>query len=1844
MIQRAWRRDLESSGISASQVLWEDSETVFCRAFREGGSELPSVLVVTSTSEIPAPAVLSRLAHYHSLRPILDVSWAAPPVELIRSGGRTILVLNDPGGEPLSALVGPPMVLSRFLRVAIGMVGAVERAHESGLIHRDIKPGHFLLDPVSGEAWLTGFGIASRLQRERQSLQAGEMIAGTFAYMSPEQTGRVNRSIDARSDLYSLGVVFYEMISGRLPFDAGDPSQWIHSHVARQPLDLAARRHDIPVAVSAIVMKLLSKAADDRYQTARGLRLDLQRCLHELERDSQVTAFQIGQQDASGNLLFREKLYGRDAEVGRVLDAFGRVVVDGRPGLVLLSGPSGIGKSSVVNELHRALLPGRGFFASGKFDQYKSGIPYAPLGQAFQGLIRQILATDEVDLEHWRNGLANALGLHGQLIVNLVPELELIIGEQPPIPDLTGRESQSRFRATVRQFLEVFARPEHPLVLFLDDLQWLDAATLDVFEYLSLLPELGNILIVGAYRNNELRHDHPLAGCLATIRSSRADIIEIQLGSISAESVVSMVADALGSDPEKVAPLAEIALGKTSGSPFFVIQFMHAIADEGLLTHDGSQWDWDTAVVQHRHVSDNVVDLMIERLNRLPRRSRELLSDLACLGERVSIDRLCKFKGLLEAEVESQLSAALQSDLIFRIDDAYAFAHDRVQEAVYVMLPEEERQKKHRLIAARLLQAYGEDHLDDQVFELASHLLRGGNGEIASAERKTAALVLLRAGLKARAAAAYAEACKFLSAGSTKLGDNGWTADYDLAFELALQHAECLFLAGDITGAETQINKILRAAKTKAHMAAAYRLRTELYIVQSRNEEGVKCGLEALRVYGLNFTPHPSREEVQLEFACLERMLQGRGFSVFESLPPMTDPDMLALMPLMAELLTPSFFTDFNLIAVIACRIATTSLEHGQAIYQGYAWLGIILGHAFERWEDADRVGELTIQLAAARNSILDASRVHQTMGLITCWTRPLSEAVDWYRTAYKLGVSAGDVYYSCFAAAQIVSVEFQRGMSLIDVNTEANEYLRFARQIGYQNGADLIAITERASAVLLAKDGTLTEQCNDIFGQGFEDSFSHPRLSTTVQWYWSRKLMLHFLAGEYELALEASAKGDPGPRLKELQIRSLDYSYYTVLATAACLEGMDPHDRLKSLDRIVVHHRQIKEWAEKTGSKTFADKFALTSAIVASIEGRVEDAERFFEVAIREAKENGFLQNEAISYELAAHFYKRRGLESIASLYLRQSRDRYLAWGAVAKVRQLDDANPDLDKQPSLSKAATTSLASVERLELSIVLKVSQAIASEMDQDRLLERLMRLVIEQAAAERALLFLLDDDGLYLGAELPTPLEVLSSQRNDSRLPEGRYSAAVLHYTGRTGETVVLDDATADQRFRSDNYIRDNGVRSVLAMPLLNGGKTIGQLYLENNLATRVFTPDRVAVLTLIASQAAIALENTRLYRELEEREARFRSLVESDIIGIMMWKIDGLIFDANEAFLRIVGYEREDLIRGCLRWTEMSPPEGKENDERVVEEVLATGTARPWEKEFIRKDGSRVPVMIGATSFGGAGATQGIAFVLDLSERKQAAQAAHESEKRYIELQSVLAHANRVATMGHLSGAIAHEVKQPLVAVVTSGGAGLNWLSATPPDIDAARRALERIVSEGHRAGEILDRTRAMLRKSAPDKEPVDLNEIVSETVGLLAPESRRRNVALEVALDPLLPEVLADRVQIQQVVLNLAMNAFEAMDAADPVQREVLIVTERLQPTQILVTVRDTGPGIPDGEGSQLFEEFFTTKPDGMGMGLAISKGIVEAHNGKIWAEPNKARGAVIRFTLPIGDRQPTV
>jgi PAS domain S-box-containing protein len=1168
------------------------------------------------------------------------------------------------------------------------------------------------------------------------------------------------------------------------------------------------------------------------------------------------------------------------------------------------------------------------------------------------------------------------------------------------------------------------------------------------------------------------------------------------------------------------------------------------------------------------------------------------------------------------------------------------------------MISEELRAGAHLRIGRLLVEHIPPEKREEEIFEIVNQINRGAALITSGDEREQLANLNLIAGKRAKKSAAYAAALNYFAAGGALLSEDRWERSYALAFGLNLAQAECEYLCGNTSSAKQRLEMLSGRAASLIDRAATTCLQIELYTNSDQADRAIAVALDLLGQSGTVWSPHPSDADVSQEFDRVWRQLGDRSIEQLTDLHPLTDPVCSAILDVLTAAHAPANFTDGNLLALIIARIVNLSIAHGNGDGSplGYVYLGMILESRFGDYNAGFRFGKVGVDLVERAG--LDRFKAHAYLNFgnaINPWTRHVRTSLDLLQTALNAANQRGHLTFAAYSYTQLIAAHLFAGDSLDELQRFADSGLAIVQQTGFGTGVDLIL---GHLGLIRALRGLTCDLSRFDYAEFDETQFEQrvgndPALAMSACWYWIRRLQACFLAGEQILALSAALKAESLLWTSPGFLVVADYHFYAAMVRAAHYGASSSGDPGDLLEKLKAHQKQIEAWAE-TCAENFENRHLLLSAEIAQIEGRELDAERLYEQAILSAQANGFVHNEALSNEHAARFYEARGFEKIAHAYLRDARHCYLRWGAAGKVRQLDELYPHLRAQEALSGPAGTIGAPVEHLDLATVFKVSQAVSGEIVLEKLIDTLMRTAIEHAGAGRGLLILPREDvELRVEAEATTSRDTVTVHLQEAPMAEAELPESIVRYVVRTQESLILADASEQNPFSSDSYICRHNARSILCLPLINQGKLIGVLYLENNLTPRVFTPTRIAVLKLLASQAAISLENTRLYTDLQEREAKIRRLVDANIVGIFIWNLQGEIIEANEAFLHMVQYSREDLVSGRVRWTNLTPPEWRERDELAVAKLRATGTVQPREKEYFRKDGGRVPALVGAAMFEGS-RSEGVAFVLDLSEQKRAEEALQKA-------QTELAHITRVAALGELTASIAHEISQPLAAVVTNAKAGLRWLSRNSPDLAEACEAIHRIIRDGNRAGDVISRMRALFKKASTTKEQLDINEVIEEVIVLAQSELQRNRVSLQTRLAADLPPVMGDRIQLEQVMLNLVVNAIEAMSGVAEDLRELRVSSEKFvevagkseegtsagrvfadaEGSHVLISVQDSGPGVDPKSLDRLFDAFYTTKPQGMGMGLAISRSIIEAHGGRLWAMANPSGGAVFQFTL---------
>lgn len=1811
--------------------LREESELVLYRGRDESGDA--PILVLAPRSRKTEARSLGRLHHEYALTQELESPWAVKPLALTHFEGRMALVLSDPGGKLLSSHVGLCLDLRHFLAVAIGLAASLRSLHDRGLIHKDIKPANAFIDE-SGTVSFTGFGFATRAARERQAPGRPEVIAGTLAYLAPEQTGRVNRSIDHRSDLYALGITLYELLVGALPFTAADPTEWIYCHIARRAPSPSVRAEGVPPMIEQMIMKLLAKNAEDRYQTAAGLEYDLRRCSNDLRSHRRIETFPLATHDVSERLLIPEKLYGRDADIAVLTAAFDQVATKGKFGFVLISGYPGIGKSSVVNEMHRVLYSTRGLMAAGKFDQYKRNVPYATLAEAFQGLVRQILSKDDVDLERWRSALLNGVGANGQLMVELIPELGVILGAQPAPPSVSPQEAKNRFQLVFRRFLQVFAQPEHPLVLFLDDLQWLDSATLDFLRLLGSEEEIPYLLLIGAYRSGEGESLQRLRTALDEIRVARGALQELKLAPLTQKDVRQFVANSLHAKPASVRSLADLVFQRTRGNPFFVVQFLTALNDEGLLRFDFSAgvWRWDLDRIGTKGITDNVADLMAARLVRYKGSALTIIKLLACLGNDARAETLATLMEMSEEEVDIASRELVSAGLVYRTERGYAFPHDGVRDSAYALTTAAVRASTHLRIGKLLSEALSQRDLEDSIFEVVNHLNRGVTFITDRDERIRVAALNLMAGKRAKAATAFEAALTYLTAGRALLGSTAWEDAHRLTFDLEFHQADCQFMVGEVALAERRFEELSHRSDSPPDLSLVVSRQIMVFTTMGRMERAIEISISCLLRMGVKLDVNPAHAVIEHEYREFCDRLGGRSIESLVDLPPMQDAHVREVMNALESLLSPAGTSNLDLHQLAVLRMANLSLEHGNSDESAHAYsvlAGMVLGWSVGTFESAHSFGRLALRLVTEQKLDRHAARVYALMaGAVGPWSLPLKDCYDYAVRATEMGHEQGGITYSGYAWAVGLSALLDSGKELTDVHRQADRVLVIAQKLNFPL---IVGFAKGALALVRALRG-LSAAFETLTTPGFEDTEYEDHLEGAAHlWhalvrYRIRRLQLMFYAGEYPACMDLISKLEPAVNV--LRVFELaEYHFFSAMARAAALADNPRGISADHFTAIVASQRQLSTWSSRCAAN-FADRSALVAAEVASLEGRELDAERLYEQAIRLSRENGFVQNEGLGNELAARFYLRRGFEVIAEAYLRNARSCFNRWGATAKVRQLDLVYPQLTDEAPSRAVAGLSATRIQHLDLSAVVEMHHAVSREIVLDRLIERLMVTVLEHAGAVRGLLLLQRAGDMHIVAEATgqeTVAVKLQAQAEISiELPK-----SILNYATRTQEVIIIDDASAPNPYSADKYIRSVRPRSIMCLPLVKQKRLVGVLYLENNLSSHIFTPDRLSVLQLLASQAAISIENAQLFSDIQAakdhaRRAGDELRLSFDLIPTLAWRAasDGAVEFVNKQWHDYTGI----VDATGPKWMRAFHVDDMDKVEKW-RQSLEHGIAEECEGRMRRFDGEYRRFLIRATPLRDdrGDIVKWHGTNTDIEDLKRAEQA-----------QEALARVSRITALGELTVSIAHEVNQPLMAIVTNAATCLRWLADDKPNIPEARLAAERIIRDGHRAGDVIASIRTMAKKSHPETSALDLNAVVLEVLMLTRNELDRHDIIVETDLRADIGPALGDRVQIQQVLLNLIMNGIEAINASHHQRRSITVVSKPAEPGFIEVVIADTGTGLGQTGNEEIFDVFFTTKPEGIGIGLSICRSIVEAHHGRLWAAPNTPHGSSFHFTVP--------
>jgi len=1465
-----------------TEQIYESINSIVYQGIRKKDNK-PVILKILK-QDYPTAAELTHYQQEYEITNGLDLSGVINTYGIEKYQNTLVIVLEDFGGESLKqVMINRQFTITEFLVFAIQIADILGNVHTANIIHKDINPSNIIINPKTKELKIIDFGIASRLPRENPTLKNPEHLEGTLSYLSPEQTGRINRSIDYRTDLYSLGVTFYEILTGKLPFITTDAMELVHCHIAKNPIPIQEVNPEIPWIISNIVMKLLAKNAENRYQSAFGVKVDLEKVLNLPSfEDLEDLPFKLAQHDFSGKLEIPQKLYGRSNEINTLLTAFKRVAA-GTTEMMLVAGYSGVGKTALVYEVHKPMTEKRGYFADGKFDQFQKNIPYFAITQAFNKFCHHLLTENTKLLANWRTKILDAVGNNGQIIIDIIPNLELVIGKQPPVAKVGSTEAKNRFQMCFLNFVKALAGKEHPFILFIDDLQWVDSASLALLKSIMLDDEIHYLLIIGAYRDNEVDGSHPFIMAINELQKANASINTIKLTNLQLSDVNELLQDTLQNKASKT--LADLVYQKTQGNAFFTHQFLHTLYEEELLSFEQQQWHWDITQIAAKNITDNVVELMANKINKLPPETSEILQLAACIGSTFDLKTLAIISELKQQESLERLQPAIIEGLLQLLDEKsqFKFLHGRVQQAAYTLIDNEQKKAVHLKIGQLLLANTATEESAEKLFEMVDHLNMGRELISDHQEQISLSKLNLDAGKKARNATAYSAARQYLLIGKNCLTPKSWLENYDLTLALHKMLAEVEYLNGHFDHSETLINLTLEQAKSAFEKAEIYNVLIVQYTMLAKYAKAIQIGRKALALLGITLPEKDLQVAFEKELLAAKINLGNRKIAALIDEPELATPEYKIAIELLANLIPPARIMEIPLFCVITTQIVNISLKYGNVpkSISGYSCYGLLQAAVVNDYQTAYAYGQLAVNLSNKFNDLSQKSQASFLLAnYVNHWVKPLRLANAINDDGYQVGLQSGELQWVGYILAYKIIQLFYQGRQLDSLLKDNPKFLLFSKKTQNQVASDILL----ASQLILSNLAGLTEdklvfQYQDLTEECFLANCQEKQSFVAIGNYQVLKAQTLYLYDRLSESLNAILKAGEVLGFISGSIFIAKHNFYHSLILVALYPKASTDKQEQYQAQLEINQKQMKLWAEHA-PMNFQHKYDLVEAEKARIFGHLNAIE-WYEKAVIGAKENQYIQEEALANELTAKFCLNKGNEKIAQIYLKEAHYLYQQWGANAKVKDLEAKYPQLLEVVktldsnitatinTLMTSVSTKLQTSTILDLESVTKASETLAGEIVLSDLLEKMMHIMIENAGAERGLLILKQDDLWVIEAEGLLNFQKVTILQS---IPlEGNLPISIVNYVTRSHESVVLSNAMQDSIYTEDSYIRQHQIKSILCSPILHQGKLIGVLYVENNLIEGAFTPARFKMIDILSSQAAISLENALLYHTLEEK-------------------------------------------------------------------------------------------------------------------------------------------------------------------------------------------------------------------------------------------------------------------------------------------------------------------------------------------------------------------------------------
>ncbi|MBD2453062.1 AAA family ATPase [Nostoc sp. FACHB-87] len=1788
-------------GYVVSEQIYDGFRTLVYRAFRKTDN-LPVVLKLLR-NPYPSFSEIVQFRNQYTIAKNLNHPGIIQTYSLEQFQNSYVLVMEDFGGISLTewrkGISGE--FFEEFLQIAIALCNILDTLYKNRIIHKDIKPRNILINSTTKQVKLIDFSIASLLPRETQTLVNPNVLEGTLAYISPEQTGRMNRGVDYRTDFYALGVTFYELLTGELPFVSDDAMELLHCHIAKTPTGLGNRK-DIPQVISKIVMKLMAKNAEDRYQSALGLKFDLEKCLQQLKETGEIQSFEIASRDVCDRFIIPDQLYGRETEVKTLLQAFDRVS-QGVTEMMLVAGFSGIGKTAVINEVHKPIVRQRGYFIKGKYDQFQRNIPFSAFVQAFRDLMGQLLSESNAQLQTWKIKILEVVGENGQVLIDVIPELERIIGAQEPATELSGTAAENRFNLLLQKFVKVFTHPEHPLVIFLDDLQWADSASLKSLQL--LMQDTKHLLLLGAYRDNEVSPTHPFILTVDELKKTGAVINKIILQALSETNLNHLVADTLNCESSLAQPLTTLIYQKTKGNPFFATQFLKALNNENLITFDLEyrHWQCDIAQVKALAITDDVVEFMSLQLQKFPQQTQNILKLAACIGAQFDLQTLAIISEQTPETTAADLWKALQAGLIVpnteiykffvqyeyisgiyaAANPVYRFLHDRVQQAAYSLIPDDNKQVTHLKIGQLLLQNSAAIEREEKLFDIVGHLNQGQALINQPQEREALAELNLQAGNKARHSTAYTAAREYFQTGIDLLEVNCWQSQYELALNLYIAATEASYLNGDFNGMEQLAAVVLQQAQSIVDKVKIYEIQIAALTASSQILAAIAVGREALAQLGVELPSQVDETYIGKALAAVNQQLQGREIAALIDLPLMSEPQAQAAIQILSMLFPPVLLGMPGLMPILGATMVRLSLEFGNtpASIPGYAIHGMVMCAFFSEVEIGYEFGKLSLSLLEKLNAQgMKCITLNLFGAFIHHRRQALLKTLIIQKESYRAGMETGDFLYAGYSIQGYAFGGLFTGSELNALAAELTAYSAALAQFKQDSARVYLDMIQQTVAQFREK----VSQPDCLIGTFYDETVMFPKHEqdrdlTAFAFTYNYKLLLAYSFGNYHAALEYITQfkfylmAVSGMFLVPL------FHFYAALTHLAVITAA-PEEMLTEVE---THQNILHQWAQDA-PMNHLHKWHLVEAEKLRVTGDKLAAIEHYEQAITLAKTHKFLNEEALANELAAKFYLDWGKEKIAQTYMMESYYCYARWGAKAKVIDLETRYPQLllailhKQQPTFkptetiisisshtiqsSSLSNTSLS--QALDLATILKAFQSLSSEIELDKLLSTLLQVILENAGADKCALLMPKDDSWVIEAlsQFQKPAIVLRSLPFEKIVP-----VTLINRVKNTLAVTVIANAIVEPTLLADPYILHHAPKSIFCAPILKQGKLIGILYLENNLTMGAFTSERIEILNLLCTQAAISLENANLYRQLADYS---------------------------------------------------------HNLEQKVAERTQELTAKATQLEL--------------------------------------------TLNQLYSTQSQLIQAEKMSSLGQLVAGIAHEINNPVNFIYGNLQPASEYVESLielnnlyqqlypQPLPEIANKIadveleflipdLQNLLSSmkigASRISEIVQSLRNFARLDEAEIKPVDIHTGIDSTLLILQHRFQMNSQHPEIQVIKKygkLPLVNCYASALNQVLMNIINNAIDALEMNPNPQ--IIIQTELINDKKAVIKIKDNGIGISKSVQSQIFNPFFTTKCVGRGTGLGLSTSysiVVEKHGGQLSCISAPGEGAEFIIEIPV-------